>query len=125
MKKALLSLAIVIACLSAKSQFANHKWEGSVEIDNQSTPVTLDFKKDTVDALVTPSGELIEKMTYTAKDGIVTFKKITGRSECGSDIVGKYKFAIKDDEVTLTVAEDICGNRAEVLDQSKWKKVKK
>jgi hypothetical protein len=125
MKKALLSFAIVIACFSAKSQLANHKWEGSIEMDNQQTPVTLDFKKDTVNALVTPDGDLIEKMTFTVKNGIVTFKKVTGRSECGTDVIGKYKFAIKNDEVTFTVAEDICGGRAEVLDQSKWKKVKK
>jgi hypothetical protein len=124
MKKALISFAIVIACLSAKSQLANHKWEGSIEMDNQPTPVTLDFKKDTVDALVTPSGELIEKMTYTAKNGIVTFKKVSGRSGCGSDIVGKYMFAIKKDVVTLTLTEDICGDRAGVLDKSSWKKSK-
>ncbi|MBS1575735.1 MAG: hypothetical protein JST09_10570 [Bacteroidetes bacterium] len=125
MKKALISFAIVIACLSAKCQLANHKWEGSIQIDNQATLITLDFKKDTVDALITASGELLEEMTYTVKNGIVTFQKVNGRSECGSDIIGKYKFSIKNDTITLTVAEDICGSRAEVLDQSTWKKVKK
>lgn len=125
MKKILFCLVIIVASLSAKSQLANHKWEGSIEMDNQPTPVTLDFKKDTVDAVVTANGELIEKMTYTVKNGIVTFKKVNGRSECGTDIVGKYKFEIKNDTVTLTLTEDICGNRAGVLDKSSWKKAKK
>jgi hypothetical protein len=125
MKKLVLSFVIAIACLSAKSQLTNHKWEGSINMDNQATPVTLDFKKDTVDAVVTANGELIEKMVYTAKNGVVTFKKVTGRSECGTDITGKYKFVIKNDAVTLTVTEDICGDRAGALDNSTWKKVKK
>jgi len=125
MKKIFISFAIIIACLSAKSQLTNHKWEGTIQMDNQPTPVTLDFKKDTVDALVTANGELIEKMVYTAKNGVVTFKKVNGRSECGTDITGKYKFVIKDDAVTLTLTEDICGDRAGVLDNSTWKKVKK
>jgi hypothetical protein len=61
-------------------------------------------------------------MLYTAKNGVVTFQKVSGRSECGSDIVGKYKFAQKGSDVTLMVTEDLCTDRANVLDKSVWKK---
>jgi len=125
MKKVLLSLIVITACISAKSQLANHKWQGTLQIDNQPTNVTLDFKKDTVNALFTDSGELLENMLYTAKSGVVTFQKVSGRSECGSDIIGKYKFVLKNDSITLWVTEDICGDRAGVLDKSVWKKSKK
>ncbi|MEJ0102379.1 MAG: hypothetical protein WDO19_07445 [Bacteroidota bacterium] len=53
-------------------------------------------------------------MIYTAKGGVVTFQKVSGRSECGSDIIGKYKFVLKNDSITLSVTEDICGDRAGV-----------
>ena len=125
MKKILFSLIVLTACISAKSQLANHKWQGTLQIDNQPTNVTLDFKKDTVNAIFTDSGELLENMLYTSKSGVVTFQKVSGRSECGSDIIGKYKFELKNDSVTLSVTEDICGDRAAVLDKSAWKKVKK
>ena len=125
MKKVLFSLIVITACISAKSQLANHKWQGTLQIDNQPTNVTLDFKKDTVNALFTDSGELLENMLYTAKSGVVTFQKVSGRSDCGSDIIGKYKFALKNDSVTLSVTEDICGDRAGALDKSVWKKAKK
>ena len=122
MKKIVLSLAIIIACLSAKSQLANHKFEGSIQIDSQPTDVILDFKKDSVNAIIKATGELLEAMTYTAKNGVVTFQKVTGKSECGTDIVGKYKFSQTSGAITLMLTEDICADRANVLDKSVWKK---
>ncbi len=122
MKKIFFVLAVTIACLSAKSQLANHKFEGSIQMDNQPTDIVLDFKKDTVNAIIKASGELLETMLYTSKNGVVTFQKVSGRSECGTDIVGKYKFEQKSGDITLTLTEDICPDRANVLDKSVWKK---
>ncbi len=122
MKKIFFVLVISIAGLSAKSQLANHKFEGSIQLDNQPTDIILDFKKDSVDAIIKASGEVLETMLFTAKNGVVTFQKVSGKSECGTDIVGKYKFAQKGSDVTLMVTEDICGDRANVLDKSVWKK---
>ncbi|MGC4035048.1 MAG: hypothetical protein QM764_03740 [Chitinophagaceae bacterium] len=124
MKKLLFTMLVLGGCFCAKAQFTNHKFEGTLHIDNQDTPVTLDFKKDTVNALITTTGEVLEQMLYTAKNGVVTFKKVTGKSTCGSDIVGKYKYAMKNNAITLKVAEDLCGDRAGVLDQTSWKKAK-
>ena len=109
MKKVLLSLIVITACISAKSQLANHKWQGTLQIDNQPTNVTLDFKKDTVNALFTDSGELLENMLYTAKSGVVTFQKVSGRSECGSDIIGKYKFVLKNDSILYGLLKIFAG----------------
>jgi len=121
MKKIFFALTIMTVCMSAKSQLANHKFDGSIQLDGQLTDVVLDFKKDTVNAIIKGNGEILETMVYTAKKGIVTFQKVSGRSECGTDIVGKYKFEQKSGDITLTLTEDICSDRATVLDRSVWK----
>lgn len=125
MRKIFFALTIMTVCISAKSQLANHKFEGSIQMDNQPTDLILDFKKDTVNAIIKASGELLETMLYTAKNGVVTFQKVSGRSECGTDIVGKYKFEQKSGDITLILTEDICADRANVLDKSVWKKAAK
>lgn len=125
MKKVFISFAIIIVCLSAKSQLANHKFDGTIQIENQVTPITLDFKKDSVNAVIAQTGEMLEQMIYTVNNDVVTLQKVSGKSDCDTDIVGRYKFTIKGDEITLLLIEDICEARAGVLDQSTWKKVKK
>ena len=124
MKKIFFALIVMTVCLPAKSQLANHKFDGSIQLDGQPTDIVLDFKKDTVNAIIKGSGELLESMLYTAKKGVVTFQKVSGRSECGTDIVGKYKFEQKSGDVTLMLTEDICTDRATVLDKSVWKQSK-
>lgn len=124
MKKIVFTVAIIVACLSAKSQFTNYKLTGTIQMD-QPTDIFLDFRKDTVDAVIVASGEMLEKMLYTVKDSTVTFQKISGQSDCGTDVVGKYKFNIKDDHITLSLIEDICYNRAGALDNTVWTRQKK
>ena len=124
MKKIFFALTILAVCMSAKAQLANHKFNGSIPLDGQATDIVLDFKKDTVNAIIKGSGEVLESMLYTAKKGIVTFQKVSGRSECATDIVGKYKFEQKSGDITLTLTEDICSDRATVLDKSVWKQSK-
>jgi hypothetical protein len=124
MKKILLTIIVITACFAGKAQLANHKWVGSLPLDNQPTDVILDFKKDSVSAIIAASGESLEQMLYTVKKDVVTFQKVDGRSGCGTDVIGKYKFELKADSITLTLVEDICIDRAGVLDKSKWTKQK-
>jgi hypothetical protein len=74
MKKIIFALLVIAAGLPGKSQLANHKWSGSIEMDNQPTDVILDFKKDSVNALITASGETLEKMLYTVKKDMLTLQ---------------------------------------------------
>ena len=122
MKKIIFSLFILVACTSLKAQIANNKWTGTLQFD-QPTDVLLDFKKDTVEAISTGNGQTLETMTFTVKDNILTLKKVSGQSECG-DIIGKYKFELKDDSISIMLVEDGCFNRASVLDKTKWNKQK-
>ncbi len=123
MKKIILNLVIVIACTSAKAQLANNKWAGTLQLD-QAVEVLLDFKKDTLDAISLADGQTLETMTFARKGDILTLKKVYGQSECNGNVVGKYKFELKDDIVSLMLVEDECYNRSSVLDKTKWNRKK-
>jgi hypothetical protein len=123
MKKILFCLFILIACSAVKAQLANQKWIGTLQLD-QAVDVLLDFKKDTVDAISTGDGRVLETMLFTAKDNMLTLKKVYGQSDCGGDVIGKYKFELKDDSISLMLVEDECFNRSSVLDKTKWNKQK-
>ena len=122
MKKIILFFLIVIACTSVKAQLANKKWNGTLQMD-QPTEVTLEFKKDTLYAVTTGNGQLLETMTYTVKNKVLTLIKVAGQSECG-ETPGNYKFEIKNETLVLTVDKDECYNRSNVLDKTSWKKTK-
>ena len=124
MKRIVFSLGIIITCLSAKSQLANHRFLGSIQMDSQLTDIILDFKKDTVQTIIKETGEVLEVTTYTAKNGMVSFQKVSGRSNCGADDVGKYTFVQKDGDITFTLLEDVCSDRSGALDKSVWKRSK-
>ncbi len=123
MKKIILLLFIVTACIGANAQLSKTKWSGTLMLD-QPVNITLDFAKDTLVA-ITPDGGTLETMTFTVKDNVLSITKAFGQSDCGTDVTGKYKFDIKADSMEFTLVEDICYNRAGVLDKTKWTKVKK
>ncbi|MBL7763915.1 MAG: hypothetical protein JNL23_10860 [Chitinophagaceae bacterium] len=123
MKKIILFLFIVTAGIGANAQLSKTKWSGTLMLD-QPVNITLDFAKDTLVA-ITPDGGTLETMTFTVKDNVLSITKAFGQSDCGTDVTGKYKFDIKADSMEFTLVEDICYNRAGVLDKTKWTKVKK
>ena len=55
--------------------------------------------------------DVIETMSYTLKDNILTIKKISGLSDC-EEAVGKYKLELKDDKMFVTLIDDPCSNRS-------------
>ena len=123
MKKILFCVLISIAFTSVDAQLANKKWIGPLQLE-QATEVTLDFRKDTLDAISNADGQMLETMLFTVKDSILSLKKLYGQSECGEGIIGKYKFQLKDDSISLLLVEDECPSRANILNKTIWNKKK-
>jgi len=123
MKKLLFILLVSIVSATAHAQLTNTKWKGTVQLDNP-VDVLFDFGKDTFKVTGVADGSLIETMSYSVKDGILSIQKIEGTSNCEGTTIGKYKFDIKNDEITFTLVADDCGDRANVLDKTTWKKDK-
>lgn len=67
--------------------------------------------------------EVIETMTYTVKDDVMTWKKTSGGSPCDAQASGHCRYTIKNDELTLTVIQDDCEARANSLPGTPFKKV--
>ncbi len=123
MKKIILFTLLCFAFVFANAQLTNTKWKVTLAIPD-SAEVIFDFRTDTVEALTVADSESLETMIYTVQDTILTFKNISGRSECDDIVIGKYKFEMKDDEMFLALIEDNCADRANALNNNaKWIKV--
>jgi len=120
MKKIIFIAVIGFLGITANAQLANAKWKGTVQMDQQ-VDMFLSFKKDTLEAITVEDGQVIETMKFSIQDSVLSISKVFGQSEC-SDAESKYKFEIKEDELTLTLVSDDCPDRSSVLDGSKWKK---
>ena len=120
MKKIMLIAAIVFTGIVANAQLANAKWQGTLQL-NSPTDVILDFKADTLEAITVEDNQVIELMKFAVQDSVLSIWKISGQSQCG-DAESKYKFEIKENELTLTLLSDDCPDRSGVLDGTKWKK---
>jgi hypothetical protein len=123
MKQIFLLLLVLVVTTSVKAQLANKKWLGTLHLE-QPTDVLLDFKKDSLAAITPANGKTLETMTFTVKGNILTLKKILGESECGVDIIGKYKFELKGNNLSLVLVQDDCYDRASALDKTNWNKQK-
>jgi hypothetical protein len=123
MRKIILFMFIAFTAISANAQFTNTKWKGTLELD-PATDVLFDFRKDTAEVFVLSDNSSLEIMVYTIKGNELTLQKITGKSDCDESVIGKYKFEMKNDEVVLTRMDDGCDDRGNVLDKSKWTKVR-
>jgi len=110
MKTLSISLLLIITCSFAKAQLAGTKWTGTMLVP-EATSVSFDFKKDTLNLIINDSGEIVETMTYTVKDDIITIKKLEGHSPCDEGSLAVLKYAIKNDLLTVTVVSDACDDR--------------
>ena len=119
MKKVLFILLLCFFMIGAKAQLANTKWAMNIKINDNDVPTIFAFCKDTLVVTVEGDGSLIEKMTYTVKDGAFTIKKTEGQSDCDESAAGTYKFEIKDGAMVLTMVSDDCIGRIDVLDKAK------
>lgn len=122
MKRMLVMLVAAFAFVSAKAQLENTKWKTTLQFDSP-TEVYGHFTKDTVYVYLTADNSLLETMTYTLEDSVLTLTKVEGQSSCDTSAVGTYNITIKDNTLTYSLEDDDCDDRASVLDESQWAKM--
>ncbi len=120
MKKVCFILALILVAYISNAQLKNTKWTGMLQLESP-VEVVFDFKTDTLNAINNSDQTVIESMTYKATDSTFTLMKVSGQSAC-DNIPGTYKFAIKDDELTIVKLNDDCSDRYEVLNNTTYKK---
>ncbi|MEP6950080.1 MAG: hypothetical protein ABI863_12420 [Ginsengibacter sp.] len=122
MKEIISIFLICLASITVTAQLKNTKWKGTIHSDND-IDVVFDYRSDTLEVTNTADSSNLETMTYTIKDSILTLQKIYGQSACSPSGTGKYKFAIKDDVLNITLLSDDCDDRSSALNNSKWVKI--
>lgn len=122
MKKMLVTLVAACAFISANAQLENTKWKATLQFDSP-TEVYADFSTDTVHVYSSADNSLIETMTYTLEDSVLTLRKVEGQSSCDTSSTGTYDITVKDDTLTYSLEDDDCDDRASVLDESQWAKM--
>ena len=123
MKKIIFFVLVSFVTISLHAQLSKTKWKGTLQLDNP-VDVLFDFGKDSLTVFVVENNAGLETMLFSDKDSLLSIKKVYGQSDCDEQVTGKYKYIIKDDEMTLTLISDDCPNRATVLDKTKWTKSK-
>ena len=121
MRKILLTAAVIFIAFSTKAQLANTKWKGTLNVENGMDAV-FNFHNDTLDVSSAESGEDIETMSYNTTDSVLTLIKLYGQSQCDTT-AGKYKYAIEDNELTLSLISDECPDRSQAIGTMKLEKV--
>ena len=122
MKKFFVSCIICLIAFGVKAQLTNTKWRGTLKLDNPLETI-FHFGTDTLDVINTQDNSSLETMKYSVRDSVLTIQKISGLSVCDPTAC-KYKFAIKGDEITFEVINDLCDDRAQVLNNLKLNKEK-
>jgi len=122
MRKITVVLLVLFVSSAVNAQFAHTKWKGTLELD-PAMDVVFDFRKDTVEVFNLADNSSLEIMQYTVKDSTLTLQKISGASDCNASGVAKYRFRLKDDKFFLIKVDDDCDDRANVLNNTMWKRV--
>jgi hypothetical protein len=120
MKKISALLFVSFIAFNLHAQLSDTKWKGTLNIQG-GMDVVFNFSHDTVDVTSPESGESLETSRYTASDSVITFQKLYGGSQCDTTI-GKYKYLITGNEMTLSVISDSCYDRAEAIGTMKLEK---
>jgi Domain of unknown function (DUF3471) len=121
MKKFTIILLFSLESLSLLAQFSLSSWKGTVRGDNPRNAI-LNFQKDTLLLLAISDSSLIETMTYSVKDMVLTLQKVDGQSDCDNSTIGKYKLSIEKGTLTVKMIADPCEDRSAALDRTKWQK---
>jgi hypothetical protein len=121
MKKLFFILLISVASVTVHAQMANTKWKVTLKLE-QPMDAIFAFGKDTLVVTGVADGSVIETMTYSVKDNILTITKVSGQSECEDGSIGKYKLEKKGTSLLVTVVSDDCTDRGPVLDGTTWEK---
>ena len=118
-KRLLLILLISSSATRVNAQLINTAWNGEFRVP-KPTECTLVFKPDTMYVLlgsdINPDkiapDNILETSSCKISHDTLTIHKISGRSPCSEEIIGKYSFEIKDGLLSLAVLDDDCGPRA-------------
>ena len=119
MKKLVFIFLASLVSMAVRAQLNNTKWKGTIHSDND-IDVVFNYRSDTLEVTNTSDNSNVETMTYTAKDNVLTLKKIYGQSNCDVTGTGKYKFEVKNDLLYITLISDSCEDRTSALSNSKW-----
>ena len=120
MKKITTTILITFLAFNLNAQLTNTKWKGTLNIE-QGMDVIFNFRNDTLNVSAVESGEDLETMKYNATDSILTLVKLFGQSQCDST-PGKYKYAIENNELTLSLLSDPCNDRSGAIGTMTLKK---
>ncbi|HTE26667.1 DUF3471 domain-containing protein [Flavitalea sp.] len=123
MKKTIVTLLFVMTSAFLLAQISNSRWKGTLRGDNPQN-VIFDFKKDTAVVYTLSDSSIVETMTYSVKDLVLTLHKIDGISDCDNSTPGKYRIRIVNDVLYLTLLDDDCADRSSAIDSIKWVKWK-
>jgi hypothetical protein len=123
MKKTIVTLLFVMFSCVLLAQLGNSRWKGTLRGDNPQS-VIFDFKKDTTVVYTVSDSSIVETMTYTVKDMVLTLHKVDGISDCDNSTPGKYKISMVKDALYLTLLDDNCSDRSSAIDSIKWVKLK-
>ena len=120
MKRILVTVIVIFIAFTANAQLANTKWKGTLNVEG-GLDVLFNFNNDTLDVSNAESGESLEAMKYTTTDSVLTLVKLFGQSQCDST-AGNYKYAIMNNELTLSLISDQCPDRAAAIGTMKLEK---
>ncbi len=107
----------------AQAQLAHTTWQGTMLLET-NTNVFWRFDKDTTQVNVVADSSLVERMTYKTEPGILYLVKVSGISSCDNQIVGKYKYVIKEDKLYLSLISDSCSDRSGAISSDPYIKIK-
>ena len=109
-----MTLLIAFIAYSSNAQLSGTKWKGALNIQGGAMDVEFVFSNDTLDVVGTANNESIETMKYTLADSVLSLQKLYGSSPCDTTI-GKYKYAIVRNELTLNLLSDDCSERSSAI----------
>lgn len=122
MIKIFVALLITFTAFNANAQLANTKWKGTLNIQG-GMEVQFVYGKDSLEVINLEDNSTLETMKYTVKDSLVTFQKLSGMSQCDPSSLGKYKFVINNDQMTMSLVSDDCPDRSIAIGTLILKKV--
>jgi hypothetical protein len=119
MKNIVTFLLTLFATLNVHAQLTDTKWKGTLKI-NEDVVTLFDFGKDTLKLTRFANNTTIENMSYTIADSTLILKKTAGQSDCDNEVIGKYKFLINGDKLSIKLVTDGCYDRSSVLDNTSF-----
>ena len=120
MKKMFSLLIVTFIAFNLHAQLSNTQWKGTLNVQG-GTDVLFKFSNDTLDVSIPSSGENVETMKYKIEDSVISLEKLYGMSQCDTS-VGNYKYAVKDNQLTLSLIKDDCYDRANAIGTMKLEK---